>query len=293
MKKLTQLKIRWITREMRKGQLSVYQIAKQQKVTQRWVRELYKRYLETGEYPYPARPGRKPIPISENERATVLELWKEHPLCAGTLEMILDERNRHIPHNRIHRILREAGISRIEPKKSMRRKWIRYQRRHSNSLWHTDWFQPKDEHLIIMEDDASRFITGYGLFNRESSENAAHIFTQSIDANGTPRQIMSDHGTTFISIPRINCANPNPNVFQQTVEDVGSEHINSRVKHPQSNGKVERVIQTLIPLVKHFGSWDAAVKYYNYRRPHMSLNNGSLRTPHQAFLDKQRKNRGS
>jgi putative transposase len=127
-----------------KGLLSVYQIAKQQKVSQRWVRELYKRYLKTGEYPYPAKPGRKPLPITDDERTTILELRKEHPLCAGTLELILDERKSHIPHNRIHKILIEAGISRIEPKKSKRRKWIRYQRRHSNSLGTRIGLNPKE-----------------------------------------------------------------------------------------------------------------------------------------------------
>lgn len=287
MKKLTQLKIRWIIREMKKGQLSVYRIAKQQGVTPRWVRELYKRYLETGEYPYPTRVGRKPVPISEEDRRTVLDIRREHPLCAGMLELILLGRGIRIPHNRIHRILRDAGIAKVEPKKARRKKWIRYQRRHSNSLWHTDWFKPASGHLIVMEDDASRFITGYGIFNRESSENAASMFSQSIGEYGTPKQLMSDHGTTFTSLPRTNCLEPSPNVFQQTVEESGSEHIKARIKHPQSNGKVERIYQTLGPLKEHFGSWEAAVEYYNYRRPHMSLSNGLLRTPYQAFLDKQ------
>ncbi|HEC93314.1 MAG TPA: IS481 family transposase, partial [Candidatus Atribacteria bacterium] len=59
MRKLNQRKIRWIIREMEKGERSVYRIAKLQNVTPRWVRELYRRYTETGEYPYPNKPGRK------------------------------------------------------------------------------------------------------------------------------------------------------------------------------------------------------------------------------------------
>ena len=291
MKKLTQRKIRWIIREMKKGQLSVYGIAKQMKVTARWVRELYKRYLDTGEYPYPNRPGRKANPITDEERRTILVTRDEHPLCAVTLEQILDERGVHIPHNRIHKVLRDAGVAKLEPRKSRRRKWIRYQRRHSNSLWHTDWFEPDNGHLIVMEDDASRFITGYGLFSRESSMNAASVFTQSVEAYGVPKQLISDHGTTFTSLPRFNCPDPGPNIFQQTIGNAGSDHIKSRVKHPQTNGKVERVYRTLAELAKHFGSLEAAIEYYNFRRPHMSLNNGSLRTPYRAFLDKQRNNR--
>ncbi|MDI6655136.1 MAG: IS481 family transposase, partial [Candidatus Hydrothermarchaeota archaeon] len=66
--------------------------------------------------------------------------------------------------------------------------------------------------------------------------------------------------------------------------------IKARVKHPQSNGKVERLFQTLLRLKKHFGSWERTVEYYNFRRPHMSLENGKLRTPHEAFIDKMRRN---
>ncbi len=44
MKKLNLRKIRWILREMKKGELSVYQIAKLQNVSQRWVRQLPRKY---------------------------------------------------------------------------------------------------------------------------------------------------------------------------------------------------------------------------------------------------------
>jgi len=44
MKKLNLRKIRWIIREMKKGELSVYQIAKLQKISQRWVRQLSRKY---------------------------------------------------------------------------------------------------------------------------------------------------------------------------------------------------------------------------------------------------------
>ncbi|HEC80906.1 MAG TPA: helix-turn-helix domain-containing protein, partial [Thermoplasmatales archaeon] len=109
MRKLNQRKIRWIIREMEKGERSVYRIAKLQNVTSRWVRELYRRYTETGEYPYPDKPGRKPSPISDEERRIVLEIRKQHPVCAVTLEKILDKEGIHISHNRIHGILKEEG----------------------------------------------------------------------------------------------------------------------------------------------------------------------------------------
>jgi len=104
---------------------------------------------------------------------------------------------------------------------------------------------------------------------------------------------MTDHGTQFTSLSRETCADPRPNEFQRILQSYGIKHIKARVKHPQSNGKVERVIQTMQNLREHFPNWDTAVYYYNFKRPHSSLENECLRTPFQGFLDKTRKVKGN
>ena len=88
---------------------------------------------------------------------------------------------------------------------------------------------------------------------------------------------MSDHGTQF------------ENQFAEELKRVNSKHIKARVKHPQSNGKAERAIQTIKKLWNELGSFNKAAEHYNYKKPHMSLTNGKLRTPYQAFIDKKRK----
>lgn len=292
MKKLNQKKIKWIVREIDKGERSVYRIAKTMDITPQWTREIHRVYHETGEYPFPHKPGRRPRPVSNEEKESVLQTRKEHPLSgAVALEKILDSKGVHIGHNRIHQILKQEGLSREEPRKQRRRKWIRYQRRYSNSLWHADWFEKQQDQVILFEDDASRFITGYGVFNNANTKNTVCVLKQAIDDYGIPRQIMTDHGTQFTSLSRENCKNPKPNKFQETLEDFGIKHIKARVKHPQSNGKVERAILTIKQLGGYFGCWDVAICYYNFERPHSSLENGCLRTPYQAFLDKSRVNK--
>jgi len=290
MRKLNQKKIRWIVREMKKGERSVYRIAKIQEITPRWVREIYNTYKATGEYRYPRKPGRKPSLISPYDKKLILVTLKKHPLAgAVALEKILDMQGIHIPHNRIHRILKEEGLARDEPKKQRRRKWIRYERRYSNSLWHADWFETKQDQIILFQDDASRFITGYGIFGNATAKNTILILERAIQHYGIPKQVMTDHGTQFTSLPRESCKDPKLNEFQQFLKGSNIKHIKSRVKHPQSNGKVERVILTIKQLWNHFHCWDAAVHYYNYERPHSSLENDCLRTPYQAFQDKIRK----
>jgi putative transposase len=291
MRKLNQQKIRWIINQIDKGKKSTYRIAKTQQITPRWARELHHRFHKTYRYPYPKKSGRKPRPISEEEKKTVLEIRKHHPLSAVTLEKILHEQGIHIGHNRIHKILKQEGLAKDEPHKQRRRKWVRYERRYSNSLWHADWFEQTQEQIILFEDDASRFITGYGIFSNANMENSKNVLNQAINSYGIPKQMMTDHGTQFTSLPRETCPDPQQNMFQQLLKRYGILHIKARVKHPQSNGKVERAGQTIQQLKKHFSNWEDTVYYYNFERPHSSLENGHLRTPYQAFLDKTRENK--
>jgi len=224
----------------------------------------------------------------------VLEIRKQHPLNAVTLEKILAEQGIYIGHNRIHQILKKEGIVKNEPHKQRRRAWIRYERRYSNSLGHADLFEEPHEQIILFEDDASRLITGYGVFTNANTENSNQVLNQAIQSYGIPNQMMTDHGTQFTSLSRENCPDPQQNKFQQLLKHYGITHIKARVKHPQSNGKVERAGQTIEQLKKHFSSWDDTVYYYNFERPHSSPENGHLRTPYEAFQDKmrERKKRG-
>jgi len=291
MKKLNQRKVKWIIREIDKEQRSIYRIAKTMDITPQWARELHHRFHKLHQYPYPKKPGRKPRLISEEEKKIVLKIRQHHPLSAVTLEKILDEQGVHIGHNRIHKILKNEGLAKDEPHKQRRRKWVRYERRYSNSLWHADWFEEHKEQIILFEDDASRFITGYGVFSNANMWNSNQVLNQAIKSHGIPKQIMTDHGTQFTSLPRETCPDPQQNMFQQLLKQYGIIHIKARVKHPQSNGKVERAGQTIQQLRKHFPNWDETVYYYNFKRPHLSLENDHLRTPYQALIDKMRENK--
>ena len=293
MRKLNQKKIRWIIRQIDKQELSTYRIAKTQDITPRWARELHHQFHTHHEYPYPKKPGRKPIPISENEVKIVIEIRKQHPLNALTLEKILAEQGIHIGHNRIHQILKNKGLVKDEPHKQRRRKWVRYERRYTNSLWHADWFEQTHEQIILFEDDASRFITGFGVFTNANTENSNQVLHHAITNYGRPKQMMTDHGTQFTSLPRETCSDPQHNKFQQLLKQYQIIHIKARVKHPQSNGKVERAGQTIEQLRKHFPTWEDTVYYYNFQRPHSSLENDHLRTPYQALQDKMREKKKS
>jgi putative transposase len=292
MRKLNKRKIRWIVREVDKGELTTHDIARTQEITPRWVRHIYSRYKEKDLYD-PAtivfqRPGRKRRAITEQEKAIVLKAYQEYPMGAVSIEKLLRDtkKSAELSHNRIHQILLELDLSRKEPNKARRRKWVRYEREHTNSLWHTDWFEHEGEQIILFEDDASRFITGFGTFQNATSENSAAVLRTAVAEWGTPVQLISDHGVQFTSMERENCKNPQPNVFQRTLEELKIEHIKARVKHPQTNGKAERLVASMRRYYKHFGTWEKVVEFYNFKRPHMSLETDRIKTPYQAFMEK-------
>ena len=89
-------------------------------------------------------------------------------------------------------------MARNEPKKSGRRKWVLYERTHSNSMWHTDYKQLDDGRwFLCYEADASRFVTGYGVFEHATTENALTVLDDAIKSHGKPASIMADHGAQF------------------------------------------------------------------------------------------------
>jgi len=292
MAKLNQRKIKWIVRQWDLGELSHYQIAKQQKISVQHAQRVVIKYAGV-QQPKLLNPGRQPESIPKQQVELVKRLFREQPFGACNMEKILSIDGKHIPHNRIHKIMKQEGLAITQPNKSRRRKWIRYERRFSNSLWHIDWSLFENKWLIAILDDASRFIVGYGLFDNANTENSIAVMQQAIKQYGAPKQLVSDHGVQFTSIAREGYKEPNDNKFQQFLKDNNIQHIKARIKHPQTNGKLERWWQTNKRLSKHFGSLQKGIKYYNERRPHMSLNTiNALVTPMQAYQNKMRPEHG-
>jgi len=282
MRKLNLKKARWMIREMQKGELSVWQIAKQQNVTPRHARRLRARFATVQQVRF-EQCGCKPKPLSSKAEQLVLSAHAEYGFGALSLENVLKKR---VSHNKIHAVLLKHGLAKHDVKKQKKRKWVRYERRHSNSLWHADWKDLEGKKLLVIEDDASRLVVGYGLFNSANAENSLQVFAAATAKWGLPKQLLTDNGSHF--------CNPHKkrdltHAFHGGVAKAGVHHIFTRVKHPQCNGKNERVFQTIEKETKRLGSLDKAIAFYNTKRPHMSLRWEALETPLQAFNRKKRK----
>lgn len=120
MRKLNKNKVFWIIGEWKKGELSKWRIAKQMGISTRWVNELIKRYQESGDLPVPGRPGKTPMPVTRQEVEIMKNLKEEFGLGAIGLEKLLAENGFKFSHNRIHKVLKIAGLAKTERKSRLR-----------------------------------------------------------------------------------------------------------------------------------------------------------------------------
>ena len=284
--KLDPVKVEWIVRQKEKG-IRNATIAGSMKVSVRRVQELWSAYRATGKVPELKRPGRRRIEPDEEERRVVGEAYAKYEVNALTLERVIEtDCGRHIPHNRIHRVLKSMGLAKDEPRKQLRRKWVRYERKYSNSMWHTDWTLIDGKGwLIAYLDDASRFVVGWGLFPEATSEHSVEVLKEAIKRHGKPASILTDRGIQFYAVEADDRLK-GLTVFEKYLIENEIRQILSRVNHPQTNGKVERFFKTVKDKLGRFESLDRLMEWYNTVRPHMSLNLDVIETPYQAYARK-------
>ena len=107
--------------------------------------QLWALYASTGQTPSLKRSGRRSVPVSDEERRVVLAAYDRYKVNAVYLEgMIEADYGVHIDYDRIHQVLKTGGFVTPSRKRWIRRKWVRYEREYSNSLWHVDWHEIKD-----------------------------------------------------------------------------------------------------------------------------------------------------
>jgi putative transposase len=299
MGKLSRRDLAEIIRRLNHGNATIYRIAREFGVSERWIREIRRRYRENEQLPGLGRVGRPPKPITQEELDFVYACELQHHLHPVALEDKIEETyGVHIPHNRLRKLLKRMGRVEDTPSKQRRRSWVRFERRHSNSLWQMDFTKLSHrEWLLVIIDDASRLIVGYIKVHNATAKVAWETFLNAGERYGFPRQLLTDHGSQFTKISKDAVGYLDDRLYEfNKNREVKVEHIMSRVKHPQTGGKVERVFGTIKPKLKarwphgekEFDSLDEIIVWYNTDKPHMSLNVDKAETPIQAFIRKLR-----
>ena len=283
--KLTKTKLLETIRLLNDGK-SKYQARKIAGITKQRVYQVWNEYLNTGELPeIGSNMGRPKKPIQEWEIDIIREMYTKYRVSADSLErLIRRDQNIRISHNRIHKIMVQLGYATPKEKKDVRKKvWIRYERRHSLTAVHIDWHQRSNDGIWILaiEDDASRKLLVLIECDSPTVETTIEGMELALE-HGKILQCISDHGSQFTS----NIGGDSR--FKAWLEAHSILQILCRIKHPQSNGKVEKWFDTYERHRDAFTTKEEFMFWYNEIRPHRSLNFEELETPQLAFIRKMK-----
>ncbi|MDA7997236.1 MAG: DDE-type integrase/transposase/recombinase [Nitrosopumilus sp.] len=286
MAKLDPVKIRYAMRRMEAGD-DPEKVGGEVGVTGRRVRQLHAEYRRTGRDPVLGKPGRPGRAATDAERRQVARYFERYRCSATRLERIMDvDGATHIPHNAIHGVLAGMGAAERDSRAKRQASYVRYERTWSNSMWHTDYKLLKDGRWPIpYMDDASRFITGYGVFGRATGANAIAVLHDAIRRNGRPASILSDRGAQFYA-NEVESRRRGASEFEKELVRLGIRHLLCRTNHPQTNGKLERFHGEIVRKMKWFRDIDELMDWWNNIKPHMSLGEDGLETPARAFKRK-------
>lgn len=265
---------------------TTYQARKIAKVSIRRVNQIWKEYQETGKIPEIGKTNGRPSKSFEGwEVNMVKESYTKYRVSAATLEKLIErDHNKHIGHNRIHKIMLMLKLAKKKDKRDIRKKnWKFYERRHSLTAVHIDWYKSNKQCVFGVIDDASRKILALVECSSANTDNSILGMEEALKY-GQIRQCISDHGAQFISN-----INEEGSRFRAFLKSENIKQILCRVKHPQSNGKIERWFRTYKSHRKSFDSKEDFVRWYNEVRPHRALRFDILETPEQAFVRKMRK----
>jgi len=180
-----------------------------------------------------------------------------------------------ISHQSINKILKDTGLT-AKRKKRKQKKFDPFRRGCPNELWQIDYKEfGKGVYMLSVKDDYSSAILSADVRSTYTTEDVKEILGRTIRLFGTPKQILSDHGTQW-------CAtNGGVSKFDKWCYENGIEHIMGRIRKPTTQGKVERWHGTVLeeaelpPKGSSVEEYREAVleymEFYNNERPHHGI----------------------
>lgn len=218
----------------------------------------------------PKKIHRKITPEIENE---IIGIKKRTGWGAEKIENFVN-----ISHSSINKILKKNNLTEPTKRKKKRIKYIRFQRKHPNSLWQIDHSQQKikDKWVISVVDDCSRKSLAFVAVNEVTTDIVIKIIDGLIKIYGTPKQILTDNGSAY-------GLKSKHSRFDRKLRKRNIQHIRGTVHSPTTQGKVERLFQTFKREFK-FCNNDLELwrMRYNHFRPHTSL---EKKTPDEIYHD--------
>jgi transposase InsO family protein len=182
-----------------------------------------------------------------------------------------------ISHASIYKVLRKNKLCNPSYRRKKRIKYIRWQRKHPNSLWQMDLSDQKikEKYCFAVIDDCSRYCIGLTDIKQPTTVNVINILDNLISIHGKPREILTDNGSCF----GVNSLHSR---FDRWCKRRHIKHIRTAIHCPTTTGKIERFFQTLGNELKHCTDHNEFRMRYNHLRPHISLEG---KTPSSVYFD--------
>ena len=225
------------------------------------------------------RPHRSPQRTTARKEQRVVLLRQQTGWGAKKLRVLLHEEEIPLGVRTIHRILERHGLVSEDAHGPAPG---RFERSEPNELWQMDSkgkypLADGECHPLSIVDDHSRYAVGLYALPELSGAKAFPFLVETFRRYGVPQAMLMDRGTLWWSawngwgLTRLSV---------RLIEQ-GIQLLYGRVRHPQTQGKVERFHRTLGEALRHrgvpqqFGQWAAALEEfrssYNQRRPHEAL----------------------
>lgn len=248
----------------------------------RWMRE--KERAEEGAAEDPTE-GPDPREMKRQRDREILNLWEKHPgLGPSQISNQLRRRGTKVSVQTTRRVMEDAGY---RPEKVERRDHDeRFESVRPNHLWHLDFvhrhIHAASAFTLILLDDHSRFVTGFGVDDAERVDTAIEVLEEATNRHGRPEMVMTDRGSAFWSWRGVSR-------FTRLLEEMGIDQI--AVENKEVNGKVEAFNGNLHTELLDETTFDGVddlraglaehVWWYNHRRTHHAL--GGVLTPADRF----------
>jgi len=178
----------------------------------------------------------------------------------------------------VNKILRKYKLTSPPKRKKRRIKYVRWQRKHPDSLWQIDHSDQKVEGkwVVSVIDDCSRKSLAFTPVNNVTTEVVLKIIDGLSKVYGKPKQILTDNGSAYGSKSKHS-------KFDRGCRMRGIEHIRGAVHSPTTTGKVERLFQTFKREFEYCHKDPELWRMrYNHFRPHTSL---ERKTPDEVYND--------
>lgn len=213
------------------------------------------------------KPKRVHHKINEQIEQEVINLrnktgWGQDKLC-------FELNHLNVSASSIKRILKKHNLCRKVKLRGKRVKWVRWERKHPNSLWqidHTDELDKFNSYTLSILDDCSRYSLAIIKLSNVTTSIVTKILDDLIKIHGRPREILTDNGGAY-------GLNSKHSKFDRWCRRRGIIHIRTKIHSPTTNGKVERLFKTMDNELDYCSNdLDFFRMRYNHFRPHGSLN---------------------